>query len=69
MIPKVVPQHSTAAGMKATAAQGQLPAPGVTGQAHPLEDIREFAPSTPSRPATNSEEPPNDSVATSRSCA
>ena len=40
--PKVVPQHSTAAGMKATAAQGQLPAPGATGQVHPLEDIREI---------------------------
>lgn len=40
--PKVLPQHSMAEGMKATAAHGQSPAPGATGQVHPLEDIRDI---------------------------
>jgi tetratricopeptide (TPR) repeat protein len=46
-MPKVVPQPATAAGMRATPAHGQTPAPGPTGQIQPLEDIRDIRSLTP----------------------
>jgi hypothetical protein len=41
-MPKVVPQHATVSGMKATPAPGQAPAPSPTGQKLPLEDLRDI---------------------------
>jgi tetratricopeptide (TPR) repeat protein len=46
-VPKGVPQPATGAGMKASPANGQAPAPGPTGQLPPLEDRKEIQPLTP----------------------
>ncbi len=45
--PRVVPQPTAIAGMKAAPAHGQAPAPGPTGQLQPLEEIRDIRSLTP----------------------